>query len=263
MLNLAFMFDDANRAFTGYAERLTVGPLPATLYLMQQDVINHYHYALDHYFTLTLREHYLQNSSIGTPYQKWAKFTNEDFGLLSFTIHNLLRYTSRLVHETECAALIDTARHSEMASRSNRYTSLLCEIKYWGKRVGVSVEDNNRLLVAAARLDPGDAKLTVRCNRAGTPEYFRVRCDTEGLQHEEAISEEEYDQEYKRLMPQIRPSVIDIGNRSVLSDLREQGKLEVAELTAQSQMFAEACKTFYREHAVVEPFSNLNQSYWV
>src|SRR5262245_39929592 len=110
MLNLAFIFDDANRGLTLYAERLAVVPLPATVYLMQRDVINHYDYALDHYLTLTLQESFLQNSSIGSPYQKWAYFTNADFGLLSFAIHNLLRYTSRLVHETECAALVNQGR---------------------------------------------------------------------------------------------------------------------------------------------------------
>jgi hypothetical protein len=82
--------------------------------MMQLDAVNHYRHALDHYFTLTLNEPFLQNSSIGTPYQKWAYFTNEDFGMLSFAIHNLLRYTSRLVHETEGMAL----RHS--CSRCDR-----------------------------------------------------------------------------------------------------------------------------------------------
>jgi hypothetical protein len=41
--------------------------------MMQQDVISHYQYAMSHYFNLTLKEKYLQNSSIGTPYQKWQK----------------------------------------------------------------------------------------------------------------------------------------------------------------------------------------------
>jgi hypothetical protein len=155
MLNLTFMFDDANRGLTGYANRLAVFPLPAAVYLMQRDVINHYDYALDHYFTLTLQESFLQNSSIGPPYQKWAYFTNADFGLLSFTIHNLLRYTSRLGHETEFAALADEGRYSEMGPRSNTYTHLICEIKYRGKRVGVSIEDNNRLIIVAARIEGG------------------------------------------------------------------------------------------------------------
>jgi hypothetical protein len=91
MLHLAFVFDDAIRALSEHADRLAVAPLPATVYLMQMDVINHYRYALDHYLTVPLDAPFLQNSSLGTPYQKWAHFTNEDFGLLSFAVHNLLR----------------------------------------------------------------------------------------------------------------------------------------------------------------------------
>lgn len=78
-------------------------PLPAAVYMMQVvDVIDHYRYALTHYLTLTLNEPYLQISSLGTPYQKWAFFVNKDFELLALSVHNLLRYTSRLVHETQC-----------------------------------------------------------------------------------------------------------------------------------------------------------------
>jgi hypothetical protein len=254
MLNLTFMFDDANRALTKFASRLAVFPLPAAVYLMQRDVINHYNYALDHYFTLTLHEPFWRNSSIGPPYQKWAYFTNEDFGLLSFTIHNLLRYTSRLVHETECAVLVDEAKYSDYP-----YTDLLCEMKYRGKRVGVSIEDNNRLVIVAARIEGIATKLIARGGVGAPTKYFRVSCDEEGLEHEVPIEKEEYD----RLRPQIRPATIDISNRSVLCDLRERGKHEVAELEKRNQAFAEACTTYYRLHGVTEPFSNLNESYWV
>src|SRR5262249_27387156 len=100
MLNLSFIFEDANTSLAKYADRLAVVPLPAAVYMMQVDVLNHYRYALSHYLMLTLDEPYLQNSSLGTPYQKWAYFVNENFEMLSFAIHNLMRYTSRLVHET-------------------------------------------------------------------------------------------------------------------------------------------------------------------
>lgn len=98
MLHLDFVFDDAIRALTEHADRLAIAPLPATVYLMQMDVINHYRHALDHYLTLLLNAPFLQNSSLGTSCQKWDHFTNEDFALLSFSVHNLLRYTSRLIH---------------------------------------------------------------------------------------------------------------------------------------------------------------------
>src|SRR5262249_15153183 len=52
MLNLVFVFDDAVRALAGHSDRLVVASLPAAVYLMQVDVINHYRYALDHYLTV-------------------------------------------------------------------------------------------------------------------------------------------------------------------------------------------------------------------
>lgn len=36
-------------------------------------------HAIIHYFTLTLSEPFLQNSQHGSPYQKWALVTNENF----------------------------------------------------------------------------------------------------------------------------------------------------------------------------------------
>jgi hypothetical protein len=259
MLNLAFIFDDANRGLTGHATHLAAFPLPATVCLMQQDVINHYNYALDHYFTLTLQESFLQNSSIGPPYQKWAHFTNEDFGLLSFAIHNLLRYTSRLIHETECAGLANESSYSEMKSRSNTYTHLLCDIKYRGMAIGVSVENNDRLSIVAARIEPSTAQLRARSSQGEPTRYFFVTRDSQGNEQEESIEKEEYD----RLRKQIRPAIIDIRDRSVLVELREQGKHEVAELITRNETFAEACRAYYQSRDVVGPFSSLNQSYWV
>ncbi len=154
MLNLAFVFDDAVRALAGYANRLTVAPLPATVYLMQIDGINHYQYALDHYLTLELDTPFLQNSSLGTPYQKWAHFTNEDFSLLLFAVHNLLRYTSRLVHESELVALREDEQFSEMKRVSNAYTMPICEIRFRGKAIGLTVHPDQRLSITAVRTEP-------------------------------------------------------------------------------------------------------------
>jgi hypothetical protein len=53
--------------------------LAIVVYHLLGDVVNAAGHALTHYLPLTLTESFLQNSSLGTPYQKWAKFTNEDF----------------------------------------------------------------------------------------------------------------------------------------------------------------------------------------
>jgi hypothetical protein len=259
MLNLAFIFDDANRALTEHADHLAVFPLPGTIYLMQQDVINHYRYALDHYFCLSLQESFLQNSSIGSPYQKWAFFTNKDFELLSIAIRNLLRYTSRLVHESECVTLRTQGKHSEMRSRSNTYTSLLCEIKYNHKSIGVSVGENQLLLICPARIEPSIENLIIRSSAGGPTRYFRVVCDASGSESEMAIEKDDFD----RLRSQIRPELVDITNRSVLLNLRERGEREIDQLSMRNQAFAEACKQYYKTRSVAEPFDNLNESYWM
>src|SRR5437868_2204988 len=93
MLNLRFVYEDAVRVM-GSANNLWVPPLPAAVFMLQADVINGYRHALTHYLTIPLGSSFLMNSSLGTPYEKWAHVTNEDFCELSFSIHNLLRYTS-------------------------------------------------------------------------------------------------------------------------------------------------------------------------
>jgi hypothetical protein len=64
---------DALRRF-GRADSLAV-----VAYHLLGDVVNAAGHALFHYLPLNLDEPFLQNSSIGTPYQKWAKFTSDDF----------------------------------------------------------------------------------------------------------------------------------------------------------------------------------------
>src|SRR5262245_32385202 len=178
MLNLAFIFDDAIHVLTRYANDLAVVPLPAAVYMMQVDVINHYHYALEHYLTVALDAPFLQDSSLGTPYQKWAYFTNEDFGMLSFAVHNLLRYTSRPIHETEC--LVPTGGRSfeelrsayaerllqsgekfweERTIKSNSYTNPICEIRHRNKSIGVMVHDDYRLSIVGVRTEPSPERL--------------------------------------------------------------------------------------------------------
>ncbi len=241
MLNLSFIFDDAIHALTSNASRLAVVPLPAAVYMMQVDVINHYRHALDHYFTLTLNESFLQSSSIGTPYQKWAYFTNKDFEMLSFAIHNLLRYSSRLIHETEVGPQHNAEDFSEMirmGRKSNSYTNPICEIRFGKRSIGICVHEDNCLSIVAVG--------------------FKVNRDTEGNEHEQAIEKEEFD----RLHSTIRAEKIDIGDRSILATLRQRGTTEIAGLVEKNRVFSEACNVFYQSRNVAQPFDNFNESWW-
>lgn len=62
------------------------------------DVLHAAQYALDHYLTVDLSAPYLQRSSLGTPYQKWAHFTNADFANVDACFRALLRTTYRVWH---------------------------------------------------------------------------------------------------------------------------------------------------------------------
>jgi hypothetical protein len=259
MLNLSFIFDDAAHAMARHSDHLGVPPLPAVVYMMQVDVINHYRYALDHYFSLSLSESFLQNSSIGTPYQKWAYFTNEDFGMLSFAIHNLLRYTSRLIHETECAALRTSERSSEMKDLSNRFTGPICEVRYRNKAIGISVHEDNHLSIAAVRTKPSTERVVARSSHSEPTTYYLVVRDDAGREIEKPIPLEEY----QRITEIITAERIEIRDRSVLNDLRQRGHVEVRVLVEKNRIFQEACRNFYSSRKLVEPFDRLNESYWI
>ena len=259
MLNLSFMFDDANLAIEGYANCLAVAPLPATVYMMQMDVINHYRHALDHYFTLTLDEPFLQNSSLGTPYQKWAYFTNENFARLSFSIHNLLRYTSRLVHETACAAMNRGRRHQDAGRISNSYTIPLCEIKHSGKPIGIRVHDDHQLSITAIRGGPIREHVVMEWREGGPTGYFRVTGEAEGKDCKVPINKEEY----TRIAEKIKAKTVDIRDRSTLTRIRERGQVELADLIERNRVFGETCNAFYRSQKVAQPFANLIESYCI
>jgi hypothetical protein len=122
MLNLNPLFEDAILAMERHAQRVLTPPLPAALFMLQRDVINHYRCALTRNWDVPLDAPQLQNSSLGSPYDKWRWYANDDLDQLTFAIHGLVRYTSRLFHETTAEALCDTRRFAEMMARSDGYS---------------------------------------------------------------------------------------------------------------------------------------------
>lgn len=53
-------------------------------------------HAMYHYFTLSLEERFLQNSHLGTPYQKWAHGTNDDFKRVVRQVRHLVSIIEQL-----------------------------------------------------------------------------------------------------------------------------------------------------------------------
>jgi hypothetical protein len=73
---------------------------------MLDDIIQATDHAMHHYLTLTLSEDYLQNSSLGSPYRKWAIIFNENFERLDNLLKILFPVISNLHFES-----IDTSGH--------------------------------------------------------------------------------------------------------------------------------------------------------
>jgi hypothetical protein len=217
MLKVAPIFTCANEAFAEFGDHLRVKSLPIVVYLMQRDVINHYRHALTHYFPVSLSEPYLQNSSIGPPYEKWRKFANENFDLLSFALNNLMRYTSRFGHETICVALENQNRHREIKRLSDEmlpdFTSVLCDVNR-GRQIGIEILEDNSLNL--------------------TPFAYPLA-----------------------------PNRIEIGDRSVLQSLCEQGHSEVEFLKVAHRTFAQQVNKYNAGKTLAHDFDAMNESWWV
>ena len=176
MLNLDPIFAHAIVALEQHSELVRTPPLPAAIFMFQRDVANHYQYALTHYLCLSLDAAFLQNSSLGSPYDKWAKFTNDDFQLLTFSIHGLLRYTSRLVHETTCRALADERRFREAKALSGVYTEAICEIGR-ARSIGIEVHAAHTLSVTAFGPELLESRWEI--SDRSVIRTIRERCDAE------------------------------------------------------------------------------------
>ena len=269
MLNLSFMFDDAIELLTETVDRVTIIPLPATVYMMQIDVLNYYQYALEHYLTQPLNAPFLQNSWLGSPYEKWAYITNEDWKMLSIAVHNLLRYTGRFIHD-----LWGLQRMLEMVHRETedyleisrqvcgRYQSRIYELRK--RPIGIKVHHDTRLSLFSFRDGTNSFYGTERRfyvgNRPaadGTQLYYRAECDADGNTREQPIDFEEY----KRLVTIVREDVVEISDRDRLTTLQAQGLTEVAKLRYSNRVFAEVCNEFYRSRNVAEAFVSRNESF--
>lgn len=73
--------------------------LSIVTYHLLGEIVHAAELALFHYLPLTLDEDFLKNSHIGTPYQKWAKFTNDDFERVTQNVTALIPAVRALYSE--------------------------------------------------------------------------------------------------------------------------------------------------------------------
>lgn len=230
--------------------------------MLQQDVINSYRYALSHHLTLSLEEDYLQNSSLGSPYEKWKKFTNENFLMLSFSIDNLLRYTSRLVHDTEIRQLKNLKRYDEASALSNRYTGPICNISYHAKFIGIRILPDNLLELSrpiyGLKEYQGGPSYSAS-GIAGEPMHY---CKTTKRILGGDLKEEISRQEYAEACSSIKAKEIDIKNRDALKQIRKSCEEEVTNLSKVFLQYQDECKKLITDN-LFSPYEELNEGWWL
>lgn len=225
MLNIEPVFSDALTSIEDGGNHLEAAPLAATVYLMQRDVINQYRYALEHYLTVELTAPFLQNSSLGTPSEKRAKFTNDDFTLLAFHVQNLVRYTARMLCETLSVRHVGEREFAKSKDASSKYISLLVKLARPEVEIGLHVEELNSFKVSSLALD--DALVTIGVRE----QTYAWRDDAE--------------------------------RRHVLSQLVRSGEEELANLWKGHEAYAAACQKFYGTRPTIAPFDCLHPSYCI
>lgn len=227
MLNLKFIFEDAIKSLNKGSEVLEIHALPMTIYMMQKDVINHYEHAITHYFTLSLDYQHLQNSSMGTPYEKWMIINNGHFGRLIFCTKLLISYSSRLFHESYLKTLRMKSNtyqgDIDRAMESNRYTDIICDFKYKNKQLGLIINENQTI-------DLG-----------------------------EICPQEREDLSVKYL----KTSNIDIKDRRILNEMSERALAEIKVLKELHNNYGELCKDFYSKHEGISNYKNMMQNWFM
>lgn len=224
MINLAPIFEDSIDSLDNGAEFLQIKSLPISVFMMQKDVINHYKYAVRHYFDLTLQESFLQNSSLGSPYDKWMKFLNDDFDMLFFSIKTLVCFSSRLFHESELRRRIEIGDFGTLKMDSNRYTQVICDFKYQEKSLGFHVDIGESLIVN---------------------EFLPEGIFLDGRR------------------TSVKTSKVDISNRKVLKQIARKAEAEILALEKIHREYSEKCRSFCMKVNVLDDYENLHQSYWV
>jgi len=222
MINLRFIFEDSIKSLGNGSEILQNKSLPIVILMMQKDVINHYKLAIRHYFDLSLKESYLQNSSWGTPYDKWRKFANDDFDLLFFSIKTLVQYSSRLFHESELRQRIEDNDFETLKMDSRRYGSLIHGFKYQDKSLGIVIDEGEILEINELVL--------------------------EGVKLEDRWCS-------------VKTTKVTISDRSVLSEISAKAEAEITSLEKIHGEYIKQCKAFCMTYDIFSYYENKHHGY--
>lgn len=161
--------------------------------------------AMLHYLTLTLNESFLQKSHIGTPYQKWAKVTNDDFLNFDRCLKSLIPYIEDLLHAETASPM--SSSDVNIVRNAHRWFSVI-DKEY-----------------ASCVVNPDEPSLTLSAISSES-------CI------EDSIKRFSLDQFLCVEQPVVMKSVVNITDRSVLTEVQRIGIASVDKLIATLTEFA-------------------------
>jgi hypothetical protein len=216
-----YLLDGVER--TGHRDSLVV-----VIYHLLGDVANAAEHAVTHYLPLALEDGCLQNSSWGTPYQKWARFTNEDFEELDQCLRRLIPAVWNWHH-----------RPFDLPAR-----------KFLGSTMGAwHWLDAIRTEYAACVVSPTEQAMTLSAISMDgwidpTARGFLYPWESIGVVKKAAA---------KPLPPIVIKTTCDISERAVIAELQRGGLARVGELRSLNAQFANWLQTHCSIEDVVVP----------
>lgn len=210
----------------GVAIERRCGSLEIVVYHLLGDVVNAAKHALIHYLPLTLDEEFLQHSSIGTPYQKWAKFTNEDFQDLDNCLRRLVPAVWNWYHQP--------------FDQSHRDPRSIKGVWRWFNAIKTDY--------VACVVNPSEPSLTT--SALGMDAWVEPT-HRELLRFENDLGQDKGESS----APIVTRMTYDISDRSVLAELQRAGLARLGELEALNAQFATWLQAHCTMQDIVAPHS--------
>lgn len=242
MLDISRIFEDGIHVFRNFSSSLTVPPLPATIFMMQRDVVDHYGFALMRSLTPYADEECVPVSHAVQRDRRRTNRANEACARLALVVRDVIRYTARLGHATELAGFDPSPRPEDLKNSRIRYVGIITELRRSDAAIGLRMEPGHVLIrTPFATASPEDEAEAHRdADEAWLVPHKTI--DAHGVAHPTGTSGE------RRSI--LRPERIDISDRTVLQALREEGLREVAELERLNTEFGYMCRAYYRSRTV-------------
>ncbi|HEY2585192.1 MAG TPA: hypothetical protein VGI81_05455 [Tepidisphaeraceae bacterium] len=216
--------------------RRVPGPLGIVIYHHLGDLMNAAEYALSHYFPISLDEPYLQNSSLGTPYQKWAYFTNKDFAEAAECLRRLIVATFHYYEHT------NDSRHSDEITT-------LKDASHWFREMATGYAccvidpDRQRLATTAVDVTPfADSETTRFRNVWNRPPWERSDGPSPTV---------------------VRRTVIDIDDRYVVHRLHAEGAARLRQLRRVRDELANGLKSVLTVDDVLAGHAGHLSQWWI